>query len=122
MSHILNEDKIEAKALPGREHKMVFGPFEDLLNSKSMCGGVAWFPAKSHAPAHVHTKEEEVIYILTGYGVIYFDGQPEDVKPGDFVNIPCGVEHSIRNDADESMKLLYVFSPPVVQGSYDKKT
>jgi quercetin dioxygenase-like cupin family protein len=121
MSHILHEDKIEAKELPGRKHKMVFGPFEGMLKCERMCGGVAWFPPKSHAGEHTHPKEEEIIYILSGHGAIYFDGEPEDVNPGDFVSIPCGVSHSIRNDADGLMKLLYVFSPPVVQGSYDKK-
>ena len=122
MSYILHENKIEAKALPGRKHKMVVGPFEELLNCESMCGGVAWFPPKSHAPEHVHAKEEEIIYILSGYGAIYFDGEPEDVKSGNFVSIPRDVSHSIRNDADEPMKLIYIFSPPVIQGSYDKKT
>ena len=100
---------------------MVFGPFEGLLNSEKMCGGLAWFPAESHAPEHVHENQEEIIYIISGYGAIYFDNQPEEVKAGDFVSIPSKVTHSIRNDAREEMELLYVFSPPVVQGSYDKK-
>ena len=120
MSHVLNEDKIEAKALPGRKHKMVFGPYEGQLNSEKMSGGVAWFPPNAQAPVHVHEKEEEIIYILSGYGAIYFEGEPEDVKVGDFVSIPMGVKHSIRSDSAEEMKLLYVFVPPVVQGSYDK--
>ena len=121
MSHTICEDSIEAKELPGRRHAMVVGPFEGMLKSNNMCGGVAWFPPKSHAPEHVHEKEEEIIYILSGYGAIYFDAEPEDVKPGYFVSIAPHVAHSIRNDADEPMKLVYIFSPPVVQGSYDKK-
>jgi quercetin dioxygenase-like cupin family protein len=35
--------------------------------------------------------------------------------------VPVGVEHSVNNLSDEVMKLAYVFSPPVRQGSYDKK-
>lgn len=120
MGYVLHEDRIPARQLPGRDHKMVVGPFDGMLKCTGMCGGVAFFPPRSHAPAHCHANEEEVIYILSGHGAIFFDGQPESVCPGDFVSIPKGTEHSIRNDSDETMKLLYVFSPPVVQGSYDR--
>lgn len=121
MSHVIHEDKIPAKALPGRDHKMIVGPFEGMLHCNGMCGGVAFFPPRAQAPAHQHGGEEEVIYVLSGHGAIYFNGEPEDVRPGDFVSIPKNTEHCIRNDSDEVMKILYIFSPPVVQGSYDKK-
>lgn len=119
--HVLHESEIAAKSLPGRDHKMVVGPYEGQLPCAAMCGGVAFFPPRSHAPAHIHPHESEIIYILSGHGAIYFNGAPEAVKPGDFVSIPPQTEHSIRNDADETMKLLYVFSPPVRQGSYDNQ-
>lgn len=121
MGHVLHEDRIAAKSLPGRDHKMVVGPYEGQLNTKNMSGGVAWFPPKATAPSHIHAEEEEVIYILSGHGAIYFNGEPEEVKPGDFVSIPKGTDHCIRNDSDEKMKLLYMFSPAVKQGSYEKK-
>jgi mannose-6-phosphate isomerase-like protein (cupin superfamily) len=99
---------------------MVFGPFEGMLRAESLCGGVAWFPPRSHAPAHTHHDEEEVIYILEGAGKIYFDGVPEEVKRGDFVSIGRGTAHSIENMGGKELKVLYVFTPPVVQGSYDR--
>jgi quercetin dioxygenase-like cupin family protein len=45
---------------------------------------------------------------------------PERVKTGDFVSIPPGIAHSIENTGDAELKVLYVFTPPVVQGSYDR--
>jgi len=120
MSHVLHESRIEAKALPGRHHKMVVGSDPSILDCSKMCAGVAWFPPESHAPAHVHQEAEEVLYVLSGRGAFYFDGNPEAVAVGDFVSVPAGVQHSIRNDAQEAMKVLYVFSPPVQQGSYDR--
>ena len=122
MAYTLNEDRIGAKELPGRRHKMVFGPFEGMLRAETLCGGVAWFPARSHAPAHTHAAEEEVIYVLEGSGKIYFDGIPEELKRGDFASIRKGIAHSIENTADAALKILYVFTPPVVQGSYDRAT
>jgi len=117
--HIIHESEVEAKQLPGRSHKMIIRP--DNMGAETMCFGLADFPANAHAPAHVHEKEEEIIYVLTGKGEMYFDGEAEPVEPGSCVIIPKGVTHSINNTGDEVIKLAYVFSPPVVQGSYDKK-
>ena len=118
--YIFHEDDVEAKELPGRKHKMIVSPWH-FGKSKNMCFGVADFPPNSHAPEHVHGKEEEIIYFITGYGEMFFDGKPEKVKKGSIAFIPPNIKHSIKNDSDEAMHLVYVFSPPVEQGSYDKK-
>lgn len=117
--HIIHETEVAVKELTGRSHKMIIRP--DNMSAETMCFGVAEFPANAHAPAHVHENEEEIIYILSGKGEIYFDGAPEPVTPGSCVFIPKKVAHSIHNTSDEIMKLAYVFSPPVKQGSYEKK-
>ena len=118
IKHTIHESEVPAKKLPGRDHKMIISPTS--LGSKRMCFGIAIFPPESHAPSHIHPGEEEIIYILSGYGQIFFDGEPEDVRQGTCVYIPEKTEHSIKNDSKEPMKLAYVFSPPVVQGSYDR--
>lgn len=118
--HVVHENEVEYVALPGRDHKMIVGPGK-AMQADNMAFGVADFPANAHAPAHCHPREEEIIYILAGRGEVYFDGIPEPVEPGSVVYIPTGVEHSINNQSDEVMRLAYVFSPPVAQGSYDKK-
>lgn len=118
--HVIHENEVEAKSLPGRDHKMIVSPWH-FGQSQNMCFGLADFPPNSHAPGHVHATQEEIIYIISGFGEMFFDGEPEPIEPGSIVYIPSNVVHSIKNDADEVMKLVYVFSPPVEQGSYDKK-
>ena len=118
--YTIHESEIEAKKLTGRDHKMIIGP-DSALKAKTMCGGIADFPPESLAPAHVHLLEEELIYIVSGYGQIFFDGVPEPVRPGTCVSVPPGVEHQINNQSKEVLRIAYVFSPPVVQGSYEKK-
>jgi len=117
--YTIHEDEVEAKDLPGRKHKMIIGP-DNFGGAKNMCMGVADFPPHTHAPAHVHMEEEEILYVLTGQGKMYFDGVPEELRPGICIYVPPAVEHSIENTGDEVLKVLYVFSPPVVQGSYDR--
>lgn len=118
--HTIHENEVEYVKLTGRDHKMIIGPGK-AMEAKNLAFGVADFPPMSHAPAHVHQTEEEIIYVLSGKGEIFFDGVPEPVEAGSVAYAPVGVEHSIRNDSEEVMKVAYMFSPPVVQGSYEKK-
>ena len=115
-----HENDIEAKQLPGRLHKMIVSPWH-FGKAKNMSFGVAYFLPKSHAPEHSHAKEEEIIYLLSGYGEMFFDGKAEKIKVGSIAYIPPNVTHSIKNDSSDTMSLVYVFSPPVQQGTYDKK-
>lgn len=117
----IHESEVKSVDLPGRKHKMIIGP-EHFGKAKNICFGVASFPAKKHAPSHVHDIQEEVIYIASGKGEIYFNGIPESVIAGSCIYIPPGVEHSINNQSDVDMKVIYAFSPPAKQGSYDRKT
>ena len=116
--YTIHEDDVEGAQLPGRFHKMVVKP--DNTDSTTMCAGVAFFPGKSHAPEHVHEHEEEILYVLEGRGQMYFDGEKKEIKPGMFMFVTKCVVHSIETVSNEDLKVFYVFSPPVVQGSYDK--
>ena len=118
--YTIHESEVEAVQLPGRAHKMIIGPL-NFGPAEHMCFGVADFPPRQHAPGHVHAAEEEILYVLTGSGEFYFDGKPEPVEPGTCAYVPPGVEHSINNTSDEVLKVVYVFSPSVVQGSYDRR-
>jgi mannose-6-phosphate isomerase-like protein (cupin superfamily) len=117
--YTIHEREVEAKQLPGRSHKMIIQP--GVFGVKNMSFGVADFPPMAHAPAHVHDKEEEILYVLSGAGEMYFDGAAEPLEPGTCMYVPARVEHSINNTGRAVLKVAYVFSPPVRQGSYDRK-
>lgn len=117
--YTIHERDVESVSLPGRDHKMVVKP--QSMESEMMCAGVAVFPAGKHAPAHVHEDAEEILYVLAGRGNMYFDGKPERLEPGTFMLAKRGVEHSLEADEGEDLNVFYVFTPPVKQGSYDRK-
>lgn len=119
--YTIHEQEVPAVALPGRDHKMIIGPGR-FGNAQNMAFGLADFPAHRHAPPHVHEASEEILYVLSGTGEFYFDGRPEPVQAGTCIYVPPGVTHSINNLGDDVLKVVYVFAPPVAQGSYDKKT
>ena len=69
----------------------------------------------------IYAIDPAFIYFLSGYGEMFFDGKAEKIKAGSMAYIPPNVAHSIKNESTETMSLVYVFSPPVQQGTYDKK-
>jgi mannose-6-phosphate isomerase-like protein (cupin superfamily) len=114
--HTVHEDSVPAKQLPGRSHKMIVRP--DNLGATTMCAGVAVYPSDGHAPPHVHPEAEEILYVLEGKGAIHMDGKAEAIREGVFIFVPKGVAHSLEATTGSDLKVFYVFSPPVVQGSY----
>lgn len=117
MPTVIHEDEVQAVSLPGRDHKMIVKP---QTGSSRMCAGVAVFPAGKHAPPHTHDNAEEVLYVLSGRGTVYVDGEPHAITAGSFILVQQGQQHSLEADAQGDLKVFYVFSPPVEQGSYDK--
>ena len=103
--------------LPGRDWFYMLGPQNSA--ARNLVFGLAEFPANTLAAAHVHAAEEEIIYILSGAGAILAGEQTIGLEPGVAVFIPPGLMHQIRADGPEPLKLVTLFSPPVVPGAYD---
>ncbi len=103
--------------LPGRDWYYLIGPVNS--EAKNLAFGVAEFdPAKS-APAHTHDTQEEIIYILEGAGDFVTAEGVKALVPGLAVFIPPGLEHRIIVRGDKPLKLVTLFSPPVIPGAYD---
>jgi len=103
--------------LPGRDWYYLLGPQN--CRAKNLAFGFAEFPAGTVAAPHTHQTEEEIIYILSGRGAVVSAEKEGRLEPGVAVFIPPGLEHQMRADASEPLKLVTLFSPPVTPGAYD---
>ena len=103
--------------LPGRDWFYLLGPQNS--QAKNLAFGLAEFPAGTLAAAHTHPAEEEIIYILSGTGAILAGEQEIRLEPGVAIFIPPGLVHQIHVDGGAVLKLVTLFSPPVVPGAYD---
>ena len=64
-------------------------------------------PGKESFAYHMHHREEEWVYILTGRGVAQIDGEEYELGPGDFVAFPTpSVAHNMTNPFD--VELTYM--------------
>ena len=61
---------------------------------------------------HIHSKSEEIYYILEGTGIMTLDSETYNVKPLDAIAIPPGTPHKIKNTNTMPLVLLCCCAPP----------
>ena len=113
--HTLNEENVNRIELPGRACKVLVG--NEQLKAENLTFGVTQVPPKTKMTPHKHI-QEEVIFILSGYGETQVNGHVEEIKKGTVIYLPSDSEHYIENKSDEMMKFTFAFSPTVKVGSY----
>jgi len=67
-------------------------------------------PGKAAFPFHTHSRNEEMIYIIEGAGILRFGQEETTVGPGTIVACPVGVEfpHQLVNTGAQELRYLVV--------------
>ncbi|QUH06222.1 quercetin 2,3-dioxygenase [Saccharopolyspora erythraea] len=68
-------------------------------------------PPGDGPPPHVHANEDEGIYVLAGELEFFTDGRTFLAGPGDFVFVPRGTVHALRNVGIHPGKTLTMYTP-----------
>lgn len=71
----------------------------------------ASIPPGSGPPLHVHTREDEAFYILSGELEIRGDDQRFVVGAGDFIFIPRGTAHCFKNLGVHVARMVFLYTP-----------
>lgn len=71
----------------------------------------------SGAPLHIHTHEDELVYVLEGRVTFYKGGERLDCPTGSHVLLPRGCEHSYQVESNEA-RLLVMVSPAGLENLY----
>ena len=66
------------------------------------------------AGMHRHEGTAEIIYVVSGEGVMSVEGGEEILRPGDVHYCPEGSAHSFRNDREEPLEFFAVV--PTLKG------
>lgn len=61
---------------------------------------------------HVHTRYDLAVTLLAGEGVLWLDGAPLPMRPGDVAFIPRGTPHWFVNQGRDPATAAVVFAPP----------
>jgi quercetin dioxygenase-like cupin family protein len=92
------------------------------VSAQDSDGTLAFFhlvaPPMSGPPRHVHTREDELFYILEGELVFELDGERHTVRAGDTVYLRRGVVHAYQNFTTSDARLLIATTPGVFSGFF----
>lgn len=83
---------------------------------------VSEVPAGKGDPIHVHLKEDEAYYILSGEFEIY-DGDNHNTVvagPGSYVYVPMGLSHGFKNVSNDSGSMILVITPGGLEGFFEQ--
>lgn len=83
---------------------------EDTNDGKLLVGHVAFLPQKMQ-DEHLHTGDEQILYIISGKGEHRIDNQVHSIIPGMVYHIPAYAKHEIRNVGDEVLEMIIVYNP-----------
>jgi quercetin dioxygenase-like cupin family protein len=75
-------------------------------------------PPGGGPPLHVHSREEECIYILDGEVVLQIGDSRMVANAGAFVGLPVGVPHAFRNETQQPARLLFTVAPAGLEGFF----
>src|SRR5215831_6310601 len=64
-------------------------------------------------PAHSHSNNEEVVYVLDGVLRYTVDDETRDLKPGERMYTPHGAVHAFSNPHDRAAHALIILTPDI---------
>ncbi len=65
---------------------------------------------------HRHFHSEEIVYVISGRGVLHLADGDRDVAPGDLIVVPPNTPHGFTPSSEEPVVLLATFVPPLREG------
>jgi mannose-6-phosphate isomerase-like protein (cupin superfamily) len=74
--------------------------------------GDAYMPPRTAGPGwHVHSREDEAIYVTSGVLTVEVGSERHQVGPGSMIWLPRGVPHTFANLSDEPVRAVGMFTP-----------
>lgn len=86
--------------------------------STRLAVGTQTLPGGESIPVHRHEHQDEVLFIHEGRATGVLGDSAVDVGPGTTVYVPQGVWHGVENHGEETVNLLWVVSPPGLEGFF----
>lgn len=70
------------------------------------------------APPHIHHREDETFYILEGRLELRLGETTYLARPGDYLQVPRGTVHALRNVGEHTARALVTFVPAGLEGFF----
>ena len=80
----------------------------------------ALVPPGGGPPPHIHTREDETVYVLEGEVEFLLGDETVTAGPGDFVNVPLGTVHRFENASSETARMILTFTPAGIERWFEE--
>lgn len=102
------------------------GPWQVLAGGDRTGGtvlfGEARLPARTSGPGlHVHTREDEAAFVISGVMTFVVGERRFEAVAGDLVWLPREVPHTFANLGDEPVRALGVTTPAGLEGMFEEQ-
>ncbi len=91
------------------------------IQGEKICQGYVVIYPDGGIPEHSHVNIESYT-ILKGCGEMTVDREKQAVKEGDFIFIPSGSSHSLKNTGKEDLHMMFVYSPNTIVDHWAQET
>lgn len=65
---------------------------------------------------HRHTTSSEIVFVITGTGIMTCDGEEEQLRAGLCSYCPLGSEHTLRNEGEDELVFYAIVPEHIVPG------
>jgi mannose-6-phosphate isomerase-like protein (cupin superfamily) len=72
------------------------------------------------SPLHIHTKEDEIYYVLSGEVEVIIDDERQILRSGDCVFLPRYVPHQLQNPGQKPAQVLLMIHPPGLEYFFEE--
>ena len=105
------DDLAEIRSLVGEHRGEIYKILTPSMRPRGGRLGVNWVcvpPGRTAVPFHMHQREDEVFYVLSGCGTLRYGESTYALKEGDCVSCPAGTgtAHQIANTSDDDLVYL----------------
>lgn len=73
--------------------------------------GMVILPPGNQSTPHSHEVEEETWFVVSGRGKLTIGDETVEIEPEMLITATPGKKHFITNTGDESLKMLWIFTP-----------
>jgi|GEM_PF-223144 len=115
---IVHESDVQEIQVPGRYLRWIADAHSLQPQFLTSCV-MRVLPGETVKPAHAHPQGEELIYVISGEGKVYVDGEVRALSPGTAVLFQQKSIHMVRNSSTTEMKVICFFAPPASLDTYE---
>jgi len=82
-----------------------------LLGSDKLVAEMLCYEPGQATPEHAHPKQDEIFYVVEGFGSMIVNGEEISLKPTSLILVKAGEQHGVRTLPDSRLVMLFIKAP-----------